>query len=30
MTELIEYFERIRERTMRVIGCIPADKIDGT
>ena len=30
MTELIEYFERIRERTMRVIGCIPADKIDWT
>ena len=28
MTEIVDYFERIRERTMRVIACIPPDKID--
>lgn len=26
--ELIDYFERIRERTMRVIACIPPEKTD--
>jgi uncharacterized damage-inducible protein DinB len=26
----LEYFERIRERTLRVVGCIPQDKIDWT
>jgi uncharacterized damage-inducible protein DinB len=28
MTEIVDYFERIRDRTMRVIACIPPDKID--
>ena len=28
--ELIDYFDRIRERTMRVIACIPPEKIDWT
>ena len=26
----LDYFERIRERTLRVVGCIPSDKIDWT
>jgi uncharacterized damage-inducible protein DinB len=30
MTELIAYFERIRERTMRVVACVPPDRIDWT
>jgi uncharacterized damage-inducible protein DinB len=28
--ELIEYFERVRQRTMRVIGCVPPDRVDWT
>lgn len=28
--EIVDYFERVRERTMRVIACIPPDKIDWT
>ena len=28
--ELIDYFDRIRQRTMRVIACIPPDRIDWT
>jgi uncharacterized damage-inducible protein DinB len=28
--ELTDYFERIRERTMRVVACIPPDKLDWT
>jgi uncharacterized damage-inducible protein DinB len=28
--ELVDYFDRIRERTMRVIACIPPEKIDWT
>lgn len=28
--ELIDYFERIRHRTMRVIGCVPPDRVDWT
>src|SRR5580698_2725414 len=28
--EIVDYFERIRDRTMRVIACIPPDKIDWT
>jgi uncharacterized damage-inducible protein DinB len=28
--ELTDYFERIRERTMRVVSCIPPDKVDWT
>ena len=30
MSEIVDYFDRIRERTMRVIACIPPDKIDWT
>lgn len=30
MNELIRYFDRIRERTMRVVACIPPDRIDWT
>jgi len=30
MSEMVDYFDRIRERTMRVIACIPPDKIDWT
>src|SRR5437763_16914727 len=30
MTELIDYFDRVRERTMRVVACIPPDKFDWT
>src|SRR3979490_3292352 len=26
--EIVDYIERIRERTMRLIACIPPDKID--
>jgi uncharacterized damage-inducible protein DinB len=28
--ELIDYFERVRERTMRVVACVPPDRIDWT
>ncbi len=28
--ELIDYFERVRERTMRVVACIPPDRVDWT
>jgi uncharacterized damage-inducible protein DinB len=30
VSEIVDYFDRIRERTMRVIACIPPDKIDWT
>jgi uncharacterized damage-inducible protein DinB len=30
VSEFVDYFDRIRERTMRVIACIPPDKIDWT
>jgi uncharacterized damage-inducible protein DinB len=30
MNELVAYFDRIRERTMRVAACVPADRIDWT
>ena len=30
MNELVSYFERIRERTMRVVACIPPERIDWT
>lgn len=30
MTELIAYFDRIRERTMRVVACVPPERIDWT
>jgi len=30
MTDLADYFDRVRERTMRVAACIPSDKIDWT
>ncbi len=28
--ELIDYFERIRQRTMRVVACIPPDRVEWT
>jgi uncharacterized damage-inducible protein DinB len=28
--ELTDYFERIRERTMRVVACVPPDQLDWT
>ena len=28
--ELIDYFDRVRQRTMRVIACVPPDRIDWT
>jgi uncharacterized damage-inducible protein DinB len=28
--ELIDYFDRIRERTMRVVACIPPNRVDWT
>ena len=28
--EFLDYFERIRERTMRVVACVPPDRIDWT
>jgi len=28
--ELIDYFDRVRQRTMRVVACIPADRVDWT
>ena len=30
MTELADYFDRIRQRTMRVAACIPPDKLEWT
>lgn len=30
MNELVSYFDRIRERTMRVIACVPPDQINWT
>src|SRR5207248_10358438 len=30
MTELFDYFDRVRERTMRVARCIPPEKFDWT
>ena len=30
MNELVSYFDRIRERTMRVVACVPPDRIDWT
>ena len=30
MHELISYFDRIRERTMRVVACVPPDRLDWT
>lgn len=30
ITPFLEYFERVRERTVRVIACIPADHIEWT
>jgi uncharacterized damage-inducible protein DinB len=30
MTELIDYFDHVRERTMRVVKCIPPDRFDWT
>jgi len=28
--EFLDYFERIRERTMRVVACVPPDRVDWT
>ena len=28
--ELIDYFDRVRQRTMRVVACVPADRVDWT
>ncbi|HYM62272.1 MAG TPA: DinB family protein [Thermoanaerobaculia bacterium] len=30
VTELLNYFERVRERTMRVVACIPPERVDWT
>jgi uncharacterized damage-inducible protein DinB len=30
MTELVNYFDRIRERTMRIVACVPPDRIEWT
>ena len=30
MNELVSYFDRIRERTMRVVACVPPERIDWT
>jgi uncharacterized damage-inducible protein DinB len=30
MNDLVTYFDRIRERTMRVVACVPPDRIDWT
>src|SRR5262245_44187315 len=29
-SELVHYFDRVRERTMRVVACVPPDKVDWT
>jgi len=26
--ELFDYFDKVRERTMRVVGCVPPDRVD--
>lgn len=28
--DLVRYFDRVRERTMRVVGCIPPERVDWT
>jgi len=28
--ELVEYFDKVRERTMRVVACVPPDRVDWT
>jgi uncharacterized damage-inducible protein DinB len=30
MTELVSYFDRIRERTMRVVACVPPERLEWT
>ena len=30
VAEFVNYFERIRERTMRVAACVPPDRVDWT
>lgn len=30
MNELVSYFDRIRERTMRVVACVPPERIEWT
>ncbi|HEX6084231.1 MAG TPA: DinB family protein, partial [Thermoanaerobaculia bacterium] len=30
MTELVAYFDRIRDRTMRVVACVPPERIEWT
>ena len=30
MTELVAYFDRIRERTMRLVACVPPERVDWT
>ena len=30
MNELVSYFDRIRERTMRVVACVPPGRVDWT
>ena len=30
MNDLVTYFDRIRERTMRLVACVPPDRIDWT
>lgn len=30
MNEFVSYFDRIRERTMRVVACVPPERIDWT
>ena len=29
-TDLVKYFDRVRERTMRVVACVPPNKVDWT
>jgi len=30
MTEIVDYFDRVRDRTMRVAACIPPERVDWT
>lgn len=30
VAEFVNYFERVRERTMRVVACVPSDRVDWT
>jgi uncharacterized damage-inducible protein DinB len=30
MNELVTYFDRVRERTMRIVACVPPERIDWT